>query len=152
MVREISIHYDDIVARRKLHTVHICRAKSQLASAGLEVDVGCISFRELVSDDLGAIWRAVVNDNEFPVKITMIVSAYSCGAKTHGRNRLLSKGAIEEPGDDGKVAPLVVCWQDHRVLVLGDWRHDELFVEISSSTTAVYKGLKRGRVGTGRGF
>lgn len=51
----------------------------------------------------------------------------------HGRGSLLSKCAIEEPGDDGEIAPLVVSWQDHRVFVFWNWRHTvrrEIMVDV----------------------
>lgn len=38
----------------------------------------------------------------------------------------LSKGAVQQPGNDGKVSALIVRWQNHRVLVLvGFCGHDE---------------------------
>lgn len=72
MVGEISVHYDDIVSCRELNTVDVCSAEAQLASAGFEVDVGCIDFRKLVCNNLSAIWRAIVDDDEFPIKVAIV--------------------------------------------------------------------------------
>lgn len=36
---------------------------------------------------------------------------------------LLCESAVEQPGNDRKVAALVIGWQNNGVLVLGNWGH-----------------------------
>lgn len=70
MVAEIGIHDDDKVATCKLQAVHVCGAQAELASTSLELDVRVVDLNQLPSDILGAIGRAVVNNDKFPVNIT----------------------------------------------------------------------------------
>lgn len=70
MVREVGVHDDDEVSRHELQAVYVCRPETELSCARFEEDVGRVSFGELVCDDLGAVWRAIVDDDEFPVEIT----------------------------------------------------------------------------------
>ena len=69
MVGEIGVHDDYVVAGCKLEAVDVGGAKTELASAGVEVDVGSIDLCELIGNDLGAVWRAVVDDDELPVEV-----------------------------------------------------------------------------------
>lgn len=80
VVGEIGIHDDDEVARRELEPVDVCCAETKLACAGLEEDMRCVGFDELVGYDLGAIWAAVVDDDEFPVEVPAqgAVSLFLC--------------------------------------------------------------------------
>lgn len=45
------------------------RAETELAGASFEVYVWCVGFCELVGDDLGSVWGAVVDDYELPVEV-----------------------------------------------------------------------------------
>ena len=49
--------------------MHVRGAETELAGAGVQVDVGCVDFGELVGYDLGAVWGAVVDDYELPVEV-----------------------------------------------------------------------------------
>ena len=50
----------------------LCRSKTELAGARFEEDMGRVGFCKLVRDDLGAVWGAVVDDDEFPIKVPVI--------------------------------------------------------------------------------
>src|SRR4051794_39784802 len=39
---------------------------------------------------------------------------------------LFGEGAVEQPSDNWKVAALIICWENDRVFVLGNWRHIDL--------------------------
>jgi hypothetical protein len=71
VVREVGVHDDDEGARGELQAVDIGRPKAELASAGLEEDVGGVGFCELVGDDLRSVGGAVVDDYEFPVEVSV---------------------------------------------------------------------------------
>jgi hypothetical protein len=48
------------------------RAETKFASAGAELDaLGGVDFLELLCDVLGSVGGAVVDDDEFPVKVTV---------------------------------------------------------------------------------
>ena len=70
MVREIRVHDYDEVARYELEAVDVGCSQAQLAGARFENDVGVVGFGELVRYGLGAVWGAVVDDDEFPVEIS----------------------------------------------------------------------------------
>jgi hypothetical protein len=72
-----------------------------------------------LGDFLCAIGRGVVDDDEFPIQIAM---AYSQHHMSFARGVspgviLFGKGPVQQPGDDGKIASLIVGRQQHRVLV-----------------------------------
>lgn len=69
MVREIGVHDDDEVAGCELQTVDVGCAEAELPGAGVEVDVWRVDLGELVGDDLGAVWGAVVDYDELPVEV-----------------------------------------------------------------------------------
>ena len=71
MVAEVGVHDDDEVARGELQAVDVGGAETQLPGARLEDDMGAVGLYELEGDFLGAIGRAVVNDDEFPVKLAV---------------------------------------------------------------------------------
>lgn len=72
VVREVGVHDDDKVARDKLEAVHVGRAETELARAGLEDDVRGVGLDELVGDLLGAVGGAVVDNDELPVELAMV--------------------------------------------------------------------------------
>jgi len=90
-MREVRVHNDDIVSCDELQAVYVCRSKTELAGARFEEDMGRVGFCKLVRDDLGAVWGAVVDDDEFPIKV------------------LLGEGPVQQPGNDWEVASLIVC-------------------------------------------
>jgi len=120
VVREVGVHDDDEVAGRELQAVNVGGAEAELAGAGAELDLGAaVGFLELFRDVLGAIWGAVVNDDDFPVEVAKRLLApmaqhviVPCG--TIGLNWLLdvrfAEGVVQEPDDDGEVAALIVGW------------------------------------------
>lgn len=70
MVAKIGVHDDDIVARRKLETVDVGCSEAEFAGAGAQLDVlGADGGDELFGDFLGAVGGAVVDDDDFPVKV-----------------------------------------------------------------------------------
>lgn len=69
MVAEVRVHDHDEVAGYELQTVHVCGAETELAGAGFQDDVRGVGFHELLGYDLGSVWRAVVDDYEFPVEL-----------------------------------------------------------------------------------
>lgn len=68
--------------------------------------VGAVKLDKLFSDGLSAIWRVVINDNKFPVKV------------------ILLEGFGEQVGNDGQVLALVVSGQYDGVSVFGHFRVD----------------------------
>jgi len=74
VVGEVGVHDDDEVAGDELETVDVGRSETELASAGLEEDVGRVGLDELLGDFLGSIGGAVVDDDEFPIEVATPVS------------------------------------------------------------------------------
>jgi hypothetical protein len=70
-VAEVGVHDDDKVAGDELQAVDVGRSEAQLAGARLEDDVGGVGLDELVGDILGAVGRAVVDDDEFPIQVAV---------------------------------------------------------------------------------
>lgn len=83
-----------------------------------------VGFRELVCDDLGAIGAAIVNDDEFPVEVSVGLSL-SRDMESDWTRILFGEGAVEQPCNDGQVATLVVCRKDDGVFVFGRGIHDD---------------------------
>lgn len=71
MVAEVGVHDDDEVAGDELQAVDVGSSETQLSGTSLEDDVGSVGLDELVGDFLGAVGRAVVNDDEFPVQVAV---------------------------------------------------------------------------------
>lgn len=69
MVAKVGVHDDNVVALGELQAVDVGGAEAQLAGTGLEDDVWGIRLDELLSDLLGAVGGAVINDDEFPVDV-----------------------------------------------------------------------------------
>ncbi|KAI9148067.1 3-oxoacyl-(acyl carrier protein) reductase [Paramyrothecium foliicola] len=69
VVAEVGVHDDDEVARDELQAVDVGGAEAQLAGARLEDDVRGVGLDELLGDLLGAVGGAVVDDDDFPVKV-----------------------------------------------------------------------------------
>lgn len=69
MVAEVGIHDDDVVALGELQAVDVGGAKTELAGTSLEDDMWGVRLHELLSDILGAVRRAVVDNDEFPIKV-----------------------------------------------------------------------------------
>lgn len=74
VVGEVGVHNDDEVAGDELEAVDVGRSETELASAGLELDVGRVDLDELLGDFLGSIGGAVVDDDEFPIEVATSVS------------------------------------------------------------------------------
>lgn len=70
MVREIRIHDYDEVSSAKFQAMYVRSAESKFAGAWLEHDMWAVGFGQLVGDDLCAVRRAVVDDDEFPVQLS----------------------------------------------------------------------------------
>ena len=70
MVREIGIHDDDKGACRECQAVDVCGAEAHLSGSGFEDDVrGAVEGLELFGDLEGPVWRAVVDDDDFPLEV-----------------------------------------------------------------------------------
>lgn len=68
---EVRVHDDDEVARRVLEAVDVGSAETEFAGAWSQLDAGGrVGFYELFGDFLGAVWGAVVDDDDFPVDVT----------------------------------------------------------------------------------
>jgi hypothetical protein len=73
MMREIRIHDDYEISGNELEPVNIGGSEAELAGARLEQDlVRTVHADQLLCDLLRAIGRGVVNDDEFPLEVTMI--------------------------------------------------------------------------------
>ena len=69
MMAEIGVHDDDEAPLRELKPVHVRGAQPQLARARFQDDsIAAIEFLELLRYGKGAIWRGIVDDDEFPVE------------------------------------------------------------------------------------
>jgi hypothetical protein len=90
-VREVRVHDDHEVARRELQPVDVGRAEAELAGARLQEDVWGVGFCELVCDDLGPVWGAVVDDYEFPVEVS-VAGGIGVGFLDRGKGRYLQLG------------------------------------------------------------
>jgi hypothetical protein len=70
-MREIGVHDDDEVAGRELEAVDVGRAEAEFARSRVQFDVrGAVGFDQLLCDVLGAVWRAIVDDEDFPVEFS----------------------------------------------------------------------------------
>lgn len=75
---------------------------------------------ELSSDFLGAIGRAVIDDDELPFEVAGGVLLEGCWPSGALQGYLLlGEGLVEQPRDYGQVAALIVRRQEDRVFVLG---------------------------------
>lgn len=72
VVAKVGVHDDDKVARGELQAVDVGRAETKLASARLEEDVRAVGLDELVGYFLGAVGRAIVDNDEFPVELAVV--------------------------------------------------------------------------------
>lgn len=89
MVGEVGVHDDDEVARRELQAVHVCRSQAQFARPRVELDARrAVCFDELLGDSLGAIWRAVVDDDDLPIEIAMRARALELRMRRWGTEAL----------------------------------------------------------------
>ena len=71
-MREVGVHDDDEVSRGILQAVNVCGAEAEFAGAGVELySVGAVGFDELLCDGLRAVWRAIVDDDDLPVELTV---------------------------------------------------------------------------------
>lgn len=143
VVAKVGVHDDDVVALGKLQAVDVGGAEPELARARLEDDVGSVGLDELLGDVLGAVGRAVVDDDELPIDVAVrtepklargLHARIARGRRGTGTNVLFSKGALQQPCDDGQVLALVEGGQDHRVRVLGGGgllagRHGEVVLQ-----------------------
>ncbi len=85
MVREVGIHDNDKVSCCELQTVYVGSPKTEFPSAGADLDtLRGVDFLELSSDFLSAIRRAIVDNNEFPLEVTV-----KCLFSIEGRARWL---------------------------------------------------------------
>lgn len=71
MVAEVGVHDDDEVSGRELQTVDVGGAEAELACACADLDVWGVDLLELRCDFLGAVGGAIVDDDEFPVEVTV---------------------------------------------------------------------------------
>ena len=115
MVAEICVHDDHKVARGILEAVYVCGSQSEFPGAGAELDAVWVCGLELFSDFLRAVWRGVVDDDDFPVKIAadQMVSASMLFRSEGSEVRLYAyvlfgEGVVEQPYYDWQVAALVV--------------------------------------------
>lgn len=70
MVAEVGVHDDDIVAGRELKTVDVGGSQAEFACSWVQFDVQrADGGDELFGDVLGAVGRAVVDDDDFPVEV-----------------------------------------------------------------------------------
>jgi hypothetical protein len=73
VMREIRIHDNDKISGNELEPVNIRGSETELAGARLKQDlVRAIHADQLLCDLLRAIWRGVVDDDEFPLEVTTI--------------------------------------------------------------------------------
>jgi hypothetical protein len=74
VVGEIGVHDDHIVSSDKLQAMYVCCSETKFACAGFEENVGVVCLCELVGYLLCSIWRAIVDDDEFPVEFSAVES------------------------------------------------------------------------------
>ena len=122
VVAEIGVHDDNVVAGAVNKTVDVGGSKTELALAGLQVDVlGAVELLELLSDFEGAVRGAIVDNNDLPVQFTtripLLVVYFNI--RLDFKRILLGKSPLDQPNDDREVLALVVGRQDDRVLVIG---------------------------------
>lgn len=110
MVAEVGVHDDDIVAGRELQAVDVGGAEAEFACARLQFDVlGADGGDELLCDFLGAVGRAVVDDDDFPIEVAGGGVLVSCDWDRHWYFSVLGfECLLEKPDDDGQVAAFVV--------------------------------------------
>jgi hypothetical protein len=71
-VAEVGVHDDDKVALGELQAVDVCGSETELSCSRLEDDSVCApDLLELFRDVLGAVRRAIVYDDDFPVEIAV---------------------------------------------------------------------------------
>jgi hypothetical protein len=71
-MREVGVHDDDIVAGRVLQAVDVGCSQAEFAGARVQFDVqGSDGGDELFGDFLGAVGGAVVDDDYFPVEVSV---------------------------------------------------------------------------------
>lgn len=70
MVAEVRVHDDNEVTGSKLQAMDVGGTQAELALAGLEDNVfRAVEALELLADLEGTVRGAIVNDNDFPIKI-----------------------------------------------------------------------------------
>ena len=71
VMAEVGIHDYDVVPLRELESVNICGAEAELSSPCLQLHMWRIGLDQLLCDILSSVGRAVIDDYEFPVDISM---------------------------------------------------------------------------------
>jgi hypothetical protein len=61
-VAEVGVHDDDVVALGELEPVDVRCSETQLAGAGVQVDVWGVGFDELLGYCLGSVGGTIVDD------------------------------------------------------------------------------------------
>jgi hypothetical protein len=74
---EVGVHDDDEVARAEVQAVNVGGTEAELAGAGLELDMRGVGFDELGGNFLGAIGRAIVDNDQLPVELAEGKLVYS---------------------------------------------------------------------------
>lgn len=72
MVAEVGVHDNDKVAGHELETVDVGSTETELASTRLEDNVGAVCLDELIGNLLGAVGRAVVDNDQFPIELAVL--------------------------------------------------------------------------------
>ena len=154
MVAEISVHDDDEVATDKLQTVDVGGAEAELASAGLEDDMGgAEGGLEFASPSKGAVWGSVVDDYYFPVELSREWSERGFSSRENIVWRrldflLFGEDIVEHLHNDGQVLALIVGGEDDGVFVLGVRTHRDGRLRTKNSTTggtlASFSGCRKG--------
>jgi hypothetical protein len=69
---EVGVHDDDEVSGCELETMDVGRTETKFSGASAELDaLGGVDFLELLRDVLGSVGGAVVDDDKFPVEVTV---------------------------------------------------------------------------------
>ncbi len=84
MMTKIGIHDDDEVSPGVLQAVHIGGSETEFSRAEFQDDaVRAIEGLQLLCDGLGAIWRGIIYNDEFPVEFPtgewLLASLYDGG-------------------------------------------------------------------------
>lgn len=129
VVAEVGVHDDNKVARGIFQAVDVSCTQTKLALTGLKDDVfRAIEVLELLRDLEGAVRGSVVDDNNFPIQLSIIEKEIEVSHSTLSLYQLkyilLIEGPLDQPDNDREVPPLIVGGKNDRVLVLGR-RHFE---------------------------
>lgn len=72
MMTQVGIHEHDIIVSAPVKTVDVCRAEAQLAGSGSKYNfISSVDFLQVLDSFLSAIWRVIVDDDDFHGNISM---------------------------------------------------------------------------------